>query len=66
MRLVWSLSAIVIGWLLAAVVLWEAGRWVERTHRYDECTYVAHMAREPFWACPAKGKPPDREPGAEA
>lgn len=49
----WHIAAIAIGWLLAAVAIWEAGQWAERVHRYDECT-LATLGPEAFWACPAQ------------
>lgn len=48
----WPLLAIVVGWLIAAVVLFAAGMWVSETNRYDGCTYVVDLAPQPFFACP--------------
>lgn len=47
----WPFAARLVAWLLAAVVLYQSGVYVERMHRYDGCTLVALNAVT-YWACP--------------
>jgi hypothetical protein len=63
-------ALLTLSWTLAAVTIWMSGRHVERSHRYDGCTYVANLGPRPFWACPAESDPPaeptEAEPGSTA
>lgn len=66
----WQVVALTVGWLLAAVTLWQSGAWVERIHRFDGCSYIASNGPQPFWVCPAGSPSPavpaDPEPGGRA
>lgn len=57
----WSLLAIGVGWALAAVVLFLAGEFYAKVHRYDGCS-LAILGPEVFYACPVEI---DRRPPAE-
>lgn len=48
----WQVMLLTAGWLLAAAVIWWAGAWSERQHRYDDCTYVTTFGPQPLWVCP--------------
>ena len=56
----WPLVAIALAWAIATGVIWESARHVERTQRFDGCTYVADLGPQPFWACPAEHRAPAR------
>lgn len=57
----WPAWALIVGWMIAALVLFGAGMWVSNTNRYDDCEYVSYMGA---YFCPVT-EPPKPAPRAQ-